>query len=256
VAHNSATVTSLASGSLTTTNANDIILYGVNTPTATSAWTPGTGFTFPTGSTQARSNMDYEIVSPTQSGLTTTSWTNSSKCIGIIAAFKQAGASTGPAVSLSTTSLTFASQQVGTSSAAQSVTLTNSGGASLNITSIVPSGDYSQSNTCGSAVAAGANCSISVTFTPTATGTRTGTITITDSASDSPQTVSLTGTGATAGGSLSVVKAAAAQNTASSGITSLSVPVSTSANNLLVAFVAEGGNNTDTMLVSDSTGTN
>src|SRR5207245_321135 len=53
---------------------------------------------------------------------------------------------------------------------------------------------------------------------------------------------------------ISFVKAAAAQNTASSGITSLSVPVSTSANDLLVAFVAESGNNSDTMLVSDSAG--
>src|SRR2546422_6833583 len=90
--------------------------------------------------------------------------------------------------------------------------------ALLIITSIVASGDYSQSNTCGSTVAAGANCSISVTFTPTATATRTGSITISDNASDSPQMVSLTGTGTAAG--LSFVKAAAAQNTASSGITS------------------------------------
>jgi hypothetical protein len=74
-------------------------------------------------------------------------------------------------------------------------TLNNTGNAALNITSIVPSGDYAQPNTCGTSVAAGANCTISVTFTPTATGTQTGTITITDHAASSPQTVSLTGTG-------------------------------------------------------------
>jgi hypothetical protein len=59
----------------------------------------------------------------------------------------------------------------------------------------VASGDYGQTNTCGSLVVVGANCTISVTFTPTTTGTRTGAITVTDSATDSPQTVTLLGTG-------------------------------------------------------------
>jgi len=102
---------------------------------------------------------------------------------------------TAPAVSLSTTSLTFGNQVVGTTSSPQSVTLTNTGNATLSITSIAASGDYAQTNTCGSSLAAGANCSVSVTFTPTTTGTRSGTITFTDNASDSPETVSLTGTG-------------------------------------------------------------
>jgi hypothetical protein len=77
------------------------------------------------------------------------------------------------------------------------VTLTNSGTATLTLTSIVPSGDYAQTNTCGGSVAAAGNCTISVTFTPTATGTRTGAITITDNASGSPHMVTLTGTGTT-----------------------------------------------------------
>ncbi len=105
---------------------------------------------------------------------------------------------TAPAVGLSPTSLTFSSQTLNTTSPAQSITLTNSGTATLNLTSIVASAKYAQTNTCGSSVAAGGNCSISVTFTPTATGTQTGTITITDNASGSPQTVNLTGTGANA----------------------------------------------------------
>ena len=107
------------------------------------------------------------------------------------------GTGTGPMVSLSPTSLTFGYQQISTTSATQSVTLRNTGNATLGITSIAPSGDFGQTNTCGTSVGAGANCTISVTFTPTATGTRTGAITITDSASGSPQTVSLTGSGAT-----------------------------------------------------------
>jgi len=104
-----------------------------------------------------------------------------------------------PTASLSPTSLTFASQNVGSTSAAQTITLSNGGTAALTITSIAASGDYAQTNTCGTSVAAGANCTISVTFTPTAAGTRTGTITVTDNAAGSPQTASLTGTGTAVG---------------------------------------------------------
>src|SRR5258706_14856863 len=104
-----------------------------------------------------------------------------------------------PTASLSPTSLTFASQNVGTTSAAQTITLSNGGTAALSITSIAASGDYAQTNTCGTSVAAGANCTISVTFTPTAAGTRTDTITVTDNAAGSPQTSSLTGTGTAVG---------------------------------------------------------
>src|SRR5207253_1674494 len=109
----------------------------------------------------------------------------------------------GSPVTLSPSSLSFPSQLVNTTSAVQTVTLTNTGTAALSVTSIVASGDFMQTNTCGTSVAAGANCAISVTFTPTATGTRTGAITITDNAAGSPQSVNLTGTGAAPGVSLS-----------------------------------------------------
>jgi phospholipase C len=100
-----------------------------------------------------------------------------------------------PAVSLSPTSLAFADQRLGGTSQPQTVTLTNIGTGGLTISSIVASGDFAQTNACGSYVAAGANCSIAVTFAPTALGARAGTITITDSAGDSPQTVGLSGNG-------------------------------------------------------------
>ena len=109
--------------------------------------------------------------------------------------FPSCGGAAAPAATLSPTSLTFVSQNVGSTSAAQAITLTNGGSAALSITSIAASGDYAQTNTCGTSLAAGANCSISVTFTPTAAGTRTGTITVTDNATGSPQTASLSGTG-------------------------------------------------------------
>jgi hypothetical protein len=101
----------------------------------------------------------------------------------------------GPAVTLSPTSLTFPTQLVGTASAPQNVTLTNTGAASLSVTSIATTGDFSQTNNCGTTVAVGASCSISVTFTPTTINTRTGTVVVTDNAPASPQTVALTGTG-------------------------------------------------------------
>jgi hypothetical protein len=96
---------------------------------------------------------------------------------------------------------------VGTTSAVQNVTLKNSGMATLTVSSISATGDFAQTNTCGSSVAAGASCSISVTFTPIATGTRTGSVSISDNATGSPQTVSVTGTGASgiAGGTLTVL---------------------------------------------------
>jgi hypothetical protein len=103
------------------------------------------------------------------------------------------------AVSLSATSLTFSTQLVGTFSGSKPVTLTNIGSATLTITSITISGanpaDFSETNTCGSSVAAGASCTINVRFKPTAKGSRTASISIVDNASGSPQTISLTGTG-------------------------------------------------------------
>jgi hypothetical protein len=99
-----------------------------------------------------------------------------------------------PVVSLSPGSLTFATEVVGTSSSVQNVTLTNTGGAALTA-SIAASGDYSQTNTCGSSVAAGTNCTISVAFKPSVKGTRTGTLSVADNAGGSPQTVSLSGVG-------------------------------------------------------------
>ncbi|HEV2348299.1 MAG TPA: choice-of-anchor D domain-containing protein [Terriglobia bacterium] len=103
-----------------------------------------------------------------------------------------------PVAGLSSTSLTFPGQVVGTTSAVQTVTLTNSGTGTLTITSIVPSGDFAVTNTCGGSVAVSGSCNFSVTFTPTALGARSGSIIITDNASPTTQTITLSGTGTTA----------------------------------------------------------
>src|SRR5574340_386927 len=102
-------------------------------------------------------------------------------------------------VNLLPTSLTFSSQVVGTSSPSQGLTLSNSLSTTVTISSIVitgaNAGDFSQTNNCGTSVAAGANCTISVTFKPTATGTRNASLTVTESSPNAFQTVILTGTG-------------------------------------------------------------
>jgi uncharacterized repeat protein (TIGR03803 family) len=108
-----------------------------------------------------------------------------------------------PIAGVSPTSLTFGNQDVGTTSASQPVTLSNTGPAPLAVSSIVPSGDFVETDNCNGSVAAGKSCTINVTFTPTATGTRNGTLTLTDNSNlvpGSQQTVSLTGTAINPGG--------------------------------------------------------
>jgi hypothetical protein len=109
------------------------------------------------------------------------------------------GSSTSGAVSVTPNSLSFGNQAVGTTSTAQTVTLTNSGNSALPISSISISGtnaaDFSQTNTCGSSLAAVSSCTISVTFKPTATAAESATVKIADSDPSSPQTIALSGTG-------------------------------------------------------------
>ena len=100
--------------------------------------------------------------------------------------------------SLSNTSRSFGNLAVGSTSAARSVTLSNGASVALSVSSIAVTGDFAQSNTCGSSVAARGSCTLSMTFTPTAAGSRTGTVTITDNANNSPQKITLTGTGVAA----------------------------------------------------------
>jgi len=103
----------------------------------------------------------------------------------------------GTTARLSPTSLYFASVPVGTTSLPQTVTLTNVGTTTLTITGIAitgaKAGDFAQTHSCGSSLAAGASCSISVTFKPTATGVRNAALSVSDNHSGSPQTVSLCG---------------------------------------------------------------
>lgn len=86
------------------------------------------------------------------------------------------------------------SQTVGTTGAGQQFVLTNTGEGALTITRIATTGDFAQSNTCGSSLAVGATCQINVSFTPTAAGSRTGTLTVTSNATNL-SAANLSGTG-------------------------------------------------------------
>ncbi len=99
-------------------------------------------------------------------------------------------------ISLSPSSLTFGPENRWATSAAQTVTLSNTGNGLLSISSMTFGGaGFGQTNTCGTSVAAGANCAINVTFTPPGEGPWSASLSIVDNASGTPQTVSLSGTG-------------------------------------------------------------
>ena len=99
-----------------------------------------------------------------------------------------------PIAFVSPTSLTYVNQAVGSKSAAQTFTLTNEQSTALNV-AIATSGDFAETDTCGTSLAPSLSCTISVTFAPTFPLTRTGSVTVTDNAANSPQTVMLSGVG-------------------------------------------------------------
>ena len=102
---------------------------------------------------------------------------------------------TGTQAQISTPLLSFGTLGVGSSSAGNPVNLTNLSTTQLKITSLAVTGDYSQTNNCGSSLAASATCTITVTFKPTSTGKRYGTLTIVDSDGSGKQVVNLAGNG-------------------------------------------------------------
>ncbi len=101
---------------------------------------------------------------------------------------------TAEGIIVSPSTLPFGKQKVNTTSAPKLVTIQNLEASVVNVGTISASGDYRQTNTCGTSIAANGKCTIGVTFTPTTAGGLKGTLTITDSADDQ-STVSLTGTG-------------------------------------------------------------
>jgi len=86
-ASNNGTVTSLPSGNLTTTNANDLLVYEVNVG-ADSTFTAGPGYTIPPGGSNARLAMQFTMVSSPGTYATVESWSTAAPADGIFAALK------------------------------------------------------------------------------------------------------------------------------------------------------------------------
>jgi hypothetical protein len=106
------------------------------------------------------------------------------------------GTGVAPPITLSPATIAFGSKAVGTATTTP-VTVTNTSTAAMAITSIAitPKGtvSYTETNNCGTTIAASATCTIQVTFDPQSAGTKNYSVTVTDSAGT--QTVTLTGTG-------------------------------------------------------------
>jgi trimeric autotransporter adhesin len=140
------------------------------------------------------------IFKPTATGTQQTQIQETDVITGTSYAISVQGTGGVGSVSLSQSSLTFAARDEGTTSIPQTITLTNTGDTTLVISGITFIGanvaDFPiQGNTCGSSVAAGANCTISISFDPSASGSRSAILQITSNAASSPDTVQLSGTG-------------------------------------------------------------
>jgi hypothetical protein len=100
-----------------------------------------------------------------------------------------------PAMQLSPSSLQFSPQALNSASPAQAIQVKNTGTSGASIQRIDTTGDFTQTNNCGTALYPQQICTISVTFVPTAAGVRSGTVSVTDDTPGSPQIASLSGFG-------------------------------------------------------------
>ncbi|MFI5910814.1 choice-of-anchor D domain-containing protein [Dactylosporangium sp. NPDC051541] len=118
---------------------------------------------------------------------------------GQLSSFEVYGTGGGTAtLALSPTSLRFADTNVNENSDWQTVTVTNTGTAPATVQSVTATGDFTVTTTCGTTIAAGANCTATVTFHPSAAGNRTGTLSIRSTAANAEATVALAGAGVAA----------------------------------------------------------
>ena len=102
---------------------------------------------------------------------------------------------TGPYLAYYPNSLSFGPQLFGTSSAPQSLTLTSGGTEMIDITNVITTANFSQSNNCPRQLYPGKQCTAEVIFTPRNVNTITGTVMIYDNVPNSPQTIALSGAG-------------------------------------------------------------
>ena len=100
-----------------------------------------------------------------------------------------------PLVSLSTSVIGFGNVIFGGATSSQIVILTNPGGQAMSIARIDVTGDFLQTNNCGTSLAALASCTINIGFAPLGTGPLSGEFVLTSTAATSPDRIQLGGTG-------------------------------------------------------------
>jgi phospholipase C len=100
----------------------------------------------------------------------------------------------GSNLSTSPLNVTYDSTFIGTTTAAKTFTVKNLGKAAITFSNIETVGDFAQTNTCGTSLAATKSCTVQVTFSPLSSGTIEGGLNIESNDPGSPQTLTLKGT--------------------------------------------------------------
>jgi hypothetical protein len=98
-------------------------------------------------------------------------------------------------LTLSPNNLAFPDQVVGSTSAPLPSAITNTASTAMTVCGFVITGDFSQTNTCGSSIASKGTCAVNVDFTPTAHGPRSGFLQLITNDAGSPQSITLSGKG-------------------------------------------------------------
>ena len=101
----------------------------------------------------------------------------------------------GQTATLSNTSRSFGNVAVGSTSAASTITLRNTSTTlPLAVSNIATSGDFSQTNTCGTSLAPSTSCTISITFTASLVNNpQVASLIVSDNAQGGAQSVALYG---------------------------------------------------------------
>jgi hypothetical protein len=144
----------------------------------------------------AGSTCDITVTfNPRTPGDKTASLVISGQALGSPATARLSGTGVGAKLVASSLRLAFAEQANGTQSAPQSVTLSNGGNAALTFGKISLTGThashFTQSNTCTSSLAPGANCVVTVIYKPTAEGPKLASLSVTGNFGNMPVLIAL-----------------------------------------------------------------
>ena len=164
---------------------------GFTSAAQTFTWTNNS--TFPTSISKLSTTGDFSIASnncvsvpagsgcqinvvftPTVLGARTGTLTVGSSGSPLVATLTGNGT---PDLSVSVTGVNFGNVDVGTT-AAKTLTATNNASAALTFPQLATTGDFAQSSTCGTSLAAHASCTITITFTVATTGPLAGSLTV------------------------------------------------------------------------------